>query len=315
MTGDPAAVRRVSGPAGRVPDFFIIGHHKSGTTALYEMLRRHPQIFMPELKEPRWFASDLRAFVDSPNSNLPKTLEEYLALFAPAAADQIAGEASPSYLRSELAAREISEMQPAARCIAILREPAGFVRSMHLQLLQEHVEREKDLRRAVEHERIERDGRVIHRYADHIHYVEQLRRYTEVFAPEQLLTLIYDDFRADNESTVRQVFGFLGVDDTVPVHVMEANPTVMVRSTRLHGAVRALSGGRGPVRRAARAAVPESLRRGALRSARQKVVYGEAQPADEELMAELRARYAPEVRALSEYLGRDLESLWGYERG
>jgi len=31
----------------RIPDFFIIGHHKSGTTALYEMLRRHPQIYLP----------------------------------------------------------------------------------------------------------------------------------------------------------------------------------------------------------------------------------------------------------------------------
>ena len=45
------------GPAGRrVPDFFIVGHAKSGTTALYEMLRAHPQIFMPDLKEPKFFA-------------------------------------------------------------------------------------------------------------------------------------------------------------------------------------------------------------------------------------------------------------------
>ncbi len=35
-----------------MPDFFIVGHPKCGTTALYEMLRRHPQIFMPALKEP-----------------------------------------------------------------------------------------------------------------------------------------------------------------------------------------------------------------------------------------------------------------------
>ena len=35
--------------AGRMPDFFIAGHQKCGTTALYEMLRRHPQIFMSEV--------------------------------------------------------------------------------------------------------------------------------------------------------------------------------------------------------------------------------------------------------------------------
>ena len=46
--------------AGRIPDFFIVGHAKSGTTALYEMLRRHPEIFMPDAKEPWFFASDMR---------------------------------------------------------------------------------------------------------------------------------------------------------------------------------------------------------------------------------------------------------------
>src|ERR1700677_5297873 len=44
-----------SSSLGRVPDFFIVGHPKCGTTALYEMLRSHPEIHMPA-KEPRFFA-------------------------------------------------------------------------------------------------------------------------------------------------------------------------------------------------------------------------------------------------------------------
>ena len=57
-----AEAERAAGRAvqGRYPDFFIAGHAKCGTTALYEMLRRHPAIFMPELKEPLYFATDLR---------------------------------------------------------------------------------------------------------------------------------------------------------------------------------------------------------------------------------------------------------------
>src|SRR5438067_10190697 len=118
----------------RVPDFFIVGHHKSGTTALYEMLRSHPQIYMPTLKEPRYFASDLRAqFEPVKTGRIPATLEDYLALFDDAKPDQVMGEASPSYLRSRAAARAIAEVQPAARIIAILREPASFLRSLHLQ--------------------------------------------------------------------------------------------------------------------------------------------------------------------------------------
>src|SRR5579875_2755378 len=221
-------------PKGRIPDFFIVGHHKSGTTALYEMLRSHPQIFMPDLKEPRFFAGDLRfQFGNNASERLPQTLEEYLSLFEPATPEQRVGEASPSYLKSETAAGTIAEVQPAARIIAILREPASFVRSLQLQLLQEHVETEKDLARAVAGERITREGKEVLRYSDHVRYVEQLRRYHERFAPEQVLVLIYDDFRRDNDATVRRVLRFLEVDDTAPIEVKDANPTVGVRSVRL----------------------------------------------------------------------------------
>src|SRR5580692_11872450 len=112
---------------GRVPDFFIVGNPKSGTTALYEMLRSHPQIFMPTLKEPHFFAAE-----KPPSSPLPNTLDEYLALFAAAEPNQCAGEASPSYLRSPTAAGRIAQLAPDARIVAILREPAGFVRSLHM---------------------------------------------------------------------------------------------------------------------------------------------------------------------------------------
>ncbi len=147
---DPAHASGHARVPARVPDFFIVGHHKSGTTALYEMLKRHPQIFMPDLKEPRFFAGDLPARLEPPTARrLPATLEEYLALFADARPDQRAGEASPSYLRSHAAAGAIARLAPDARIIAILREPASFVRSMHLQLVQSHVETERDLAKAL----------------------------------------------------------------------------------------------------------------------------------------------------------------------
>ncbi len=317
---------------GRIPDFFIVGHPKSGTTALYEMLRSHPQIFMPDLKEPRFFASDLRSrfrpqsTAGTPRLLLPETLEEYLALFAPALPSQRVGESSPSYLRSVTAAGLIAEAQPAARIIAILREPAGFLRSLHLELVQNHVEREKDFRKAFAGE--DRAGAPasadhasaaaqLPRYSDRVRYVEQLERYRAVFPPEQMLVLIYDDFRADNEATVARVLRFLEVDDAVPVALVEANPTVHVRSVRLDGAVRALYGGRGPVLRATKATVkaltPERWHGDAFLRVRRRIVYGGARPADEQFMLELRRRFKGEVLALSDYLGRDLVSLWGYD--
>jgi hypothetical protein len=57
----------------------------------------------------------------------------------------------------------------------------------------------------------------------------------------------------------------------------------------------------------------ERLRRSALQTARQRLVYGQPPPPDEALMLELRRRFRGEVAALGEYLDRDLVSLWGYD--
>jgi hypothetical protein len=305
----------------RIPDFYIVGHPKSGTTALYEMLRRHPQIFMPELKEPRWFASDLRERFQPLGSEVhPQTLEQYAALFAAAAPGQMVGEATPSYLRSRVAATEIARLRPDARIVAVLREPADFLRSMHLEMVQNRVEDETDLRSALDHELLAaRPGADPWlRYTDRVHYVEQLRRYHDVFAPEQVLVLIYDDFRSDNDGTVRSVLRFLGVDDQVAVEAVEANPSVRVRSLRLDDTVRALYAGSGPVARAVKgtteALVPDRVRSRVFSAVRRRLVYAQPAPPDAELMAELRRRFEPEVVELSSYLGRDLVSLWGYDQ-
>jgi hypothetical protein len=316
-TAEPEGANGAARAAGRMPDFFIVGHHKSGTTALYEMLRSHPDIFMPDLKEPLFFARELHPGL-KPDDPQPNTLEEYLALFAPAGRGQIAGEATPSYLRSHTAAARIAELAPDARIIAILREPASFLSSMHLELLKDHVETEKDFRKAIERERRERHSKPVLWYSpDRVEYAEQLRRYHAAFGPEQVLTLIYDDFRDDNQGTVDRVLRFLNVDTTAPVAESEANRTVLVRSPRAYEFVRSLYLGRGPTARVLKPVIKtitsQRLRRDGLRELRNRVLYGKPQGTDEQLMLELRRQFKPEVQALSEYIGRDLVTLWGYD--
>lgn len=309
------------------PDFFIIGQPKSGTTALYEMLRSHPQLFMPDLKEPMFLASDLLAGLRWATVRArPQTLEDYLSRFAGASPEQRAGEASALYLCSHDAAGNIARLQPSARIIAILREPVGLLRSLHLQQLQDHSETEEDLRRALWLEGERRQGRHIPRecarpaalyYTEHIRYVDQLRRYHQAFSSDQVLVLIYDDFRADNAGTVRRVLQFLEVDHTIAVEPTDANPTVRLRSRQLEEMVHSVSAGRGPVMRAVKAPVktlmPRRFRLGALGLARRRLVYGGPRPLDAAVTLELRRRFRDEVVALSEYLGRDLVNLWGYD--
>ncbi len=312
---------------GRVPDFFVVGQAKSGTTALYQMLREHPAIFMPDLKEPEFLASDMRRrFVPPMAGAVPATLEEYLALFTGAREDQLTGEATALYLSSHTAASSIAQLNPRAHVIVIFREPASFLRSLHLQHLQNHNENQRDLRRAIALEAVRRDGRGIPRrscrpqvlqYSDHARYTEQLTRYHDAFPREQVLVLIYDDLRRDNTATVREIFRFLGVDDSVPVLPVRANPTVTLRSQTLDEAVHRLSVGRGryatQVKGAVKTLLPRRARRRLLSTVQEHVVHSPPPPVDEELMAELRGRMKPEVERLGAYLGRDLVDLWGYD--
>ena len=343
LSGDAAGLsanppREREAPAGpaqalglRPPEFFIAGHQKCGTTALYAMLRKHPQIFMPDVKEPRYFCTDLysRFPPKTDAARRAHTLEGYLSLYAEAGPEQLLGEASPQYLRSRAAPAEIAAVQPNARIIAILREPAAFLRSFHMQMVSSNVETEKDFRKAVGLEAPRQQGKRIPRrcqhpdalqYTDQVRYVEQLRRYRELFSAENVHVIIYDDFRRDNEATVRGVLRFLGVDADAPVETIDTKPLKAVRSLPLHqlanGArlARTNPAAAGRLGRTINALTPAVLRSQAVRSRWRRLVYQAPPPADETFMRELRVRFEPEVRALSEYLGRDLVSEWGYDR-
>jgi Sulfotransferase domain len=325
MTTSADADATANPTSAGLPDFFIVGSAKSGTTALYSMLRRHPQIFMPDSKEPWFFASELHEGTPPRPEGTPRTLEEYRAWFDGARPGQRVGEGSVLYLWSRTAAAAIAAACPDARIIAILREPAELLRSLHLQFVETYIETELDFRKALELEAERREGRCLPRnaywprallYSDHVRYVEQLRRFDDVFPSDQMLVLIYDDFRDDNEGTVRQVLRFLDVSDDIALEPMRVNPTVHVRSQRVHEFLRAVAAPNGRAATAAKSAVkaltPATLRRRILEATKQRLVYGEAKPADEALMAELRERFAGEVAALSDYLDRDLITLWGY---
>jgi hypothetical protein len=132
-----------------------------------------------------------------------------------------------------------------------------------------------------------------------------------------MLVLIYDDFESENEATVRRVLRFLEVDDTVPLELIRANPTVAVRSVRLQEMMRSLQAGQRPASRALRATVRALSTSGSrarlLHPMRRRLLYGDPGQPDEQLLRELRGRFKPEVLALSAYLDRDLVSLWGYD--
>lgn len=325
---DHAPASRDPNAQQRRPDFFIVGHFKCGTTALYEMLQQHPDVFMPAMvKEPGFFGKDLRrtSATGASTRGDATSLDEYLALFAAAGPTQIAGEATPYYLTSSTAASEIAAFNPDARIIAIFREPASFLHSAHLQLLQVREENVPHLRDAMMLESARRAGHRLPRhttrppilyYSDHVRYTDQLRRYHDVFPSDQILVLLYEDFQADNDQTIRKILRFLDLDDSAAIEATRANPSVRVRSQLLRTAVHRVSVGSDPVSRIVKAAIkvisPTSARRRILHDVETQVLHASAAPPDPAFAAELRSRLIPEVDRFGTYLGRDLLRRWGY---
>ena len=289
------------------------------------MLRQHPQIHVGR-KEPRYFAVELRER-DVPRPNpTPTSLDEYAAWFERASPGQLIGDVSPDYLWSAHAPALIAEVRPEAQIIAILREPTSYLRSLHMQMLQIYVEVEPDFAAALELEGARSHGRQIPSdtywpnallYSERVRYVEQLRRYEALFSRERMQVLLYDDYRRDNDATLRSVLRFLGVDENTPIEAGDFNMSQQVQSPRAHALLRRLIVSERPVARAANTAIklvtPMRLRQNALHAARKRLVMGAPEPPDENFMRQLRERLAPEVLALSNYLDRDLVSLWGYQ--
>ncbi len=211
---------------------------------------------------------------------------------------------------------------PAARIIGILREPATFLRALHLQLIRNHHETETDFRTAIGLDEDRREGRHIPDrsvwpsaliYSDRVRYVEQVRRYEALFPPEQLLFLIYDDYRKDNEGTLGRVLRFLDVDENVSIEPVEVHQAVRVRSLRVRSYVERLSVPRGPAGRLVKSTVKTIVPRQLRRDMKRKAIFAKPEPHRRGLHARLRRRFKPEVVALSEHIGRDLVEPWGYE--
>lgn len=294
----------------RRPDFFIVGTFKAGTTAMYEYLRRHPQVFMPSLKEPMYFGADLTPRYER------MTEAQYLELFRDARADQVAGEASPWYLYSERAPHEIKAFNPAARIVIMLRNPVDVMHAQHSQLVFNARESLADFGAALDAEEDRRAGRLVPPtairpealfYRHSVRLADQVKRWLEVFDRSQVHFIVFDDLVADPRAVWRALLGFLGVDTAVEIELAAYNPNRQVRSGRLQ---RVLFNPPGPVR----AAMGRLRRIALLHRVRDRLVSANSRRAAREAMdpglrRQLTAELAPQVAELGRLVGRDL-SAW-----
>jgi hypothetical protein len=282
-----------------IPDFFIVGAPRCGTTALYTYLRDHPDIFMSQIKEPDFFADYLG------ERRRVRTLPEYLDCFAGVQGEKRIGEASVSYLASYTSAKVIKEFSPLASIIIMLRNPVDVMYSMYYLRRFSNLEDQPSFGAALD---ADARGRKVAEltYRDRAKFGTQVERYLTVFGREKIHFIIYDDFKIDTRKVFQNTLRFLGVCSNCKEDFPRINGNRRARSRFLWRLVRQPP---VPLRRIVRPLTSRRFRSAVgSRLLQLNTIEEPRPPMEAELRNRLRKEFAPEIHRLSTLLDRDLTS-------
>lgn len=309
----------VSGRKLFSPDFFIIGAPKCGTTALYEYLRTHPDIYMPENKEPHFFADDMYVRETGIQRRMTSP-SRYEALFQEAAQGQITGEGSTWYLASDLAVPNILGTNPSAKFIVMLRNPVDMIQSLHRHHLRKLYEDVEDIEKVWDLQVARREGKKLPPYCPdpkmldyHLacNFPQQLRRLFSVASRDQIQIHLYDEFFSDPRQGYLDTLAFLGLEDDGRSAFERHNPNRRLRSKLLY---KLATYKPFPVNllypALKRASNALGLRPGKALFEKNVVIETRSRP-DPAFLVELQAHFEPQIRELESLLGRRLDHWRG----
>jgi hypothetical protein len=297
-----------------LPNFLIIGAPRSGTTYLYNMLKQHPDIFMPNVRYPsdmHFFNPKTKIKVDE-EPNWYKGLEWYKKQFEGWSNEKALGEKTASYLTDEDAPKLIKNtLGEKVKLIAILRNPIYRLFSNYLHFSGQ-IPRHVSLIEACQSEEFKRMELL-----ESGNYAKHIKRYYQFFSKDQFLFLIYDDLYNNPLELLKKIFNFLEVDeDFIPVNYNkfynkstgEGQLAKLIRY--VGGYIKQNTPGLyTSIEKTALGKLTfKILFKSSLGSASKKDVYSERFTMEE--WAFLDKYYIEQDKALSEMLNRDLIKLW-----
>ncbi len=200
----------------RWPNFFIVGAPRTATTSLYLHLKGHPDVYLPTVKEPHFFAQvELGGELGTHFRWLEafRKEEDYLELFEGAGPERAVGEASAGYLHDELAPQRIHEKIPEAKIIITLRDPVERAYSHYMLGVSKGWSLGESFYEAIRND-YARPRKVLGQaflYVESGLYYQGVKRYLNTFGPERARIYLYEDFVSDTTGVVEDVCGFLGV--------------------------------------------------------------------------------------------------------
>jgi hypothetical protein len=301
-----------------LPNFFIIGAAKSGTTALFDILNQHPEVYFPYQKEPNFFSNE---------KYYSKGLGWYeQTYFKNAFKYPARGEASPHYIYwSEKTADRIGELDGSKhiKIIALFRDPVKRAYSHYWMLAHRELEdlpfaealKVEEERLKLYHDELNEVGSLRYGYFRGGQYASLLQPYLSHFPRENLHFILLDDLQNDFSSTMRDLASFLRIDKNFVFDPTASNPAYVPRNKRLH---RFLHYPSGPIYQVIRAFLKKTPIQFQYRL-RRKIVDINLKPSpnppmDREVERNLRAGYQIEIELLEKIIGRTLDQ-WKANRG
>lgn len=289
-------------------DFLIIGAQKAGTTALFEFLGAHPEIFMPGAKEVHFFIRD-EFYLQG---------ERYLApLYASVTDEALVGAADVEIMYFPGSAERIHAYNPDMRLLAVLRDPVDRAYSGYWFARRLGFEEADTFEEALGREDLRARGGYSERskltYVGHGLYAEQLERFLRLFGRDRLWVVLSEDLREQPRETLEATLGWLGVRPEVDSidYERRVNVAGLPRSMLLQKLLRADD---SRVKGLLRRAIPHKLRHFIRRRLRAPLIERNIRPISyppmcAETRVRLRQHFAPHNERLARLLRLDL-SRW-----
>ena len=295
----------------RLPDFLIVGAAKSGTTSLWAYLKEHPEIFLPEYKEPAIF---------EPKAGGIGEWSSYCKLFENTQGYKRIGEASVSYLMSPNAPKKIIEaLGRNIDIIIILRNPIYMAYSLWGHMVREGYEKmsfvdalNDEPRRLHDPAFVEEAGRWIYdlTYIERASYYKQVKRYIESFGKERIHLYFFEEFFHKGLPQYHDLLACLGVGETLPPENNVFNKAGTVRSSYLRRVLSERMVWKEPLK----LILPLKLRERMMSFlARYNRVERSLPLISIEAKKILINSLSNDVAKLSQLIGRDVQELWDFE--
>jgi hypothetical protein len=202
-----------------IPNLFIIGAPKCGTSALAHYLSEHPNVFFSDPKEPFFLSDD---YPQLKKQHGLHSIENYFSLFGKADPQLhlVIAEGSTNYLASHTAIRNAISISPDAKFIVMLRNPVQVAHAYHMEQIWARNEDERSFEAAWKLQVKRKKGQYIPgscvaeqflMYGELTNFGPQIRRLYALVEKENVMVILQEDLMSDPKAIYEKVLSFLNL--------------------------------------------------------------------------------------------------------